>query len=98
MDFERPVLGELREVMVDRSKTQERLLDCERGCSKKDSAAVLGICAILYQNRILLAGGFMHVPESQLGERLKQADCQHDTPNMSRSGVGDLSLMRRSAP
>jgi len=47
MDFERPVLGELREVMVDRSKTQERLLDCERGCSKKDSAAVLGICAIL---------------------------------------------------
>lgn len=47
MDFEKPVLGERRGGRVDRSREQERLLDCERDCSKKGSAAVLGTCAIL---------------------------------------------------
>lgn len=98
MGFERQVLGERPKVSVGRSREQEMLPDCERGCSRRGSAAVLGTCANLYQNRILLAGRFMHVPDSELIERLKQANCQHDTPNTTISGVEDLSLMRRSAP
>lgn len=99
MGFVTQVLGERREVSVGRSIEQEKLPDCERGCSKKGSAAVLGTGGSLYPNRILLAGGFMHVPDGELGRGgeggLKRSDCQHDTPNTTTSGVGYLLSMRR---